>query len=286
MKLDLAISPCPNDTFIFYHLLQPDFLPGIDIELFLKDVEELNRCAIAERRHAITKLSYYALSAVLHDYRLLNSGGALGRGCGPLLLSSQPFRPDELRRYAAVHPRFLIPGRWTTANLLLRSYLQYAGLEPERFEFIPLRYDRIIERLQSGEDHFGVIIHEERFTHTKAGLYAIVDLGEFWERETGLPIPLGGIAVRRDIEEESVARIESGIRESLRLARANPERVRDFIRDHARSLDDEVIAAHIALYVNEFSYDLGEEGRRAVEKLFEYARKADPEHTHSVHTLW
>lgn len=276
LKLDLAISPCPNDTFIFHHLLRPNFLPGLEFEPFLEDVEELNRRAIEERRHQITKLSYYALAAVTNDYRILKSGGALGRGCGPLLLSSQPLGPNELPQRAAGHPRFLIPGRWTTANLLLRSYLQHAGLEPECFEFLPLRYDRIIKRLRDGEDHFGVIIHEERFTFEQAGLHAVVDLGDFWERETGLPIPLGGIAIRRDVDGGLTERIEGGIRESLRRARANPESTGDFVRRHAQSLDDDVIAAHIGLYVNDFSLDLGEEGRRAVERLFSVARATDP----------
>ncbi|MEQ9364026.1 MAG: 1,4-dihydroxy-6-naphthoate synthase [Leptospirales bacterium] len=273
--IDLAISPCPNDTFIFHHLSRNGAeLLGAPVRLEFADVEELNRRAIQERRHAVTKLSFYAMSQLGDHYQMLGNGGALGRGCGPLLITNQkgPVEPQDIRRV-------LIPGRYTTANLLTHLFFADLGLSPDEIqsiEFEAVRYEQILPALREGRADFGVIIHEERFTFERAGLFAVRDLGAWWEDTTGLPIPLGCIAARKDVIAGglSAETIEAAIRSSLAHAYAHPEAGREFIKTHAQALEDEVIAAHIDLYVNDFSRDLGEDGRRAVTELFRRAALA------------
>lgn len=278
-ELDLAISPCPNDTFIFHHLIEnSQTLLGAPLRLELADVEELNRRAIQEQRHAITKLSFFAMSRLRDHYEMLGNGGALGRGCGPLLITnrartdSPPVNPREIRRV-------LIPGRYTTANLLTHLYFADQGLSADEIngiEFEATRYEQILPALREGRADFGVIIHEERFTFERAGLSAVRDLGEWWEQATGLPIPLGCIAVRKDIVAAglSAAKIEAAIRASLDRAYAYPNEGGAFIKEHAQALEDEVIAAHIELYVNQFSRDTGPDGQRAIQELFRRADRA------------
>lgn len=270
VKLELAISPCPNDTFTFHHLIQSG-LDGHVLDLVLADVEELNRRAIEEQCYAISKLSFYTLLKLRKHYNLLSVGAALGRGCGPLLITGKKGADwDQVRRAG----RILIPGRWTTANLLLHLFLSDLGLSLADLEFVPERYDRILAQLKTGEEQFGVIIHEERFTFQQQGLIAMQDLGSWWEEQTGLPIPLGGIGLRRDFSESFQTTLEEKIRLSLQMAWQQPGNAREFIRENAQSLEEEVIQAHIALYVNEYSENLGAEGLRAVAELERRMEKA------------
>ena len=254
--LTLGYSPCPNDTFIFHaltHGLVP--IPGLAVHERLEDVETLNRLALAGTLD-LTKISYHALGHLRGRYALLRSGGALGRGCGPLVVAPAPATMAELRGR-----RIAIPGELTTANLLLQLCGDGYGA------VVPMPFDRIMAALHEGEVDAGVIIHESRFTYRAAGFHAVQDLGAWWETETGLPIPLGGILARRDLGAATIHTVDRAIRASLEYARAHPAAARAYIRAHARELDAAVIDAHIALYVNDFSLDLGQEGIRAVETL-------------------
>lgn len=250
--LSIAYSSCPNDTFIFYALIH-GLVGGPPLaEPVLEDVETLNRCAITDR-FDITKLSFAAYGHVRDRYRLLLSGAALGRGCGPLLIGRQGESFDPAAATVA------IPGRLTTAAMLLRLYA------PEAVKLRVLRFDRIIPALLGKEVDAGVIIHESRFTYRQHPLSLIRDLGSWWEESTGHPIPLGGIAARRDLGEEVITGIDRAIRASVLWARAHREECLPYIRRHAQEMDPVVIRQHIALYVNEFSIDLGAEGVAAVE---------------------
>ena len=252
----LGYSPCPNDTFIF-HALTHGLVPtaGYSVNERLEDVEALNRLALAGVLD-FTKVSYHALGHLRDRYALLRSGGALGRGCGPLVIARQP-----LHMPALCGKKIAIPGTLTTANLLLQLYGEgYA-------EVVAMPFDRIMPALCAGEAEAGVIIHESRFTYQAQGFHAVLDLGAWWEGETGLPIPLGGILARRDLGPATMRTIDAAIRASLEHARHHPAAARAYIRAHAQELDDAVIDAHIALYVNDFSLDLGDEGIRAVETL-------------------
>jgi len=260
--LDLGFSPCPNDTFIF-HALVHGLVPNAPrVRARLEDVETLNQLA----RKAVlelTKISYHAFGHLRRDYLLLRSGGALGRGCGPLLVSRPGTDLEEL--YAKP---VAIPGELTTANLLLRLF------EPRLERTLAMPFDRIMPAIETGEVAGGVIIHESRFTYPDHGLVSLVDLGQWWEEETGCPIPLGGILARRDLDSDLVTRVENAIRTSVDLAFSDPNRPRDYIRAHAQELNDSVIDQHIGLYVNDFSRDLGAEGEKAVRVLLERAEQA------------
>lgn len=254
--LTLGYSPCPNDTFIF-HALVHGLVPtaGFTVRERLEDVETLNRLALAGVLD-LTKVSCHALGHLRQHYVLLHSGGALGRGCGPLVIARQPTGMAALRGR-----RIAIPGTLTTANLLLQ--LSGEGYD----QVVPMPFDQIMPALRSGTVEAGVIIHESRFTYRDAGFHAVQDLGAWWEAETGLPIPLGGILARRDLGAATIAAVDAAIRASLEHARSTPGVARAYIRAHAQELDDAVIDAHIALYVNDFSLDLGTAGRHAVETL-------------------
>lgn len=255
-RLTLGYSPCPNDTYIFYALVHGRVaLEGIDIVERLEDVETLNRLAM-DAVLDLTKISYHALGHLRREYCLLRSGGALGRGCGPLVIAPRPTTMAALRG-----ARIAIPGRLTTANLLLQ--LHGAGYE----DVLVLPFDQIMDALRDGRADAGVIIHESRFTYLDRGFVEVCDLGAWWEAETGLPIPLGGILARRDLGAELVAEVDAALRASLDYARANPSEPRQYIRRHAQELSDAVTDRHIGLYVNDFSRDLGDEGVRAVEAL-------------------
>jgi 1,4-dihydroxy-6-naphthoate synthase len=263
----LAYSPCPNDTYIFAALTNGLLAGAPAVSVALEDVEALNHAA-REGRFELTKVSYGAIPYLLERYRILRAGGALGRGCGPLLIA----RPDAegVPSLAALprRARIAIPGRLTTAYLLLRLAL---GYEPE---IVELRFDRIVSAVARGEVDAGLIIHESRFTYAQSGLASIVDLGDWWERQAGLPIPLGAILVRRDVAGADALRLNAAIRESLAFALRDGAAVAPYVREHAFEMDDDVMRAHIALYVNDYSDDVGDTGIAAVRELFARAAKA------------
>jgi 1,4-dihydroxy-6-naphthoate synthase len=259
----LAYSPCPNDTYIFAALTN-GLLDGEApaVKVVLDDVEALNNAARAGR-FELTKVSYGAIPYLLDRYRILRAGGALGRGCGPLVIA----RPGgEGSAQLDADMVFAIPGRLTTAFALLRLAL---GREPKTVE---MRFDRIVDAVKSGDVDAGLIIHESRFTYQQAGLVSLLDLGEWWERETGNPIPLGAILVRRDLSDDEARAIDDAIRRSLRFAREREGEIIEYVRAHAFEMNDDVMRAHIGLYVNEYSDDVGAAGIAAVEDLF--AREA------------
>lgn len=260
--ITIGFSPCPNDTFIFHALVHGLVeTGGLAFEPRLEDVETLNRRALA-RELDVTKVSYGALPYLLDDYALLRSGGALGRGCGPLLVARDSPIIDPLPR-----ARIAIPGHMTTANLLLRLF------EPDARPGIEMSYDEIMPAVARGEVDAGLIIHESRFTYQEHGLVAIVDLGEWWERTTGAPIPLGGIVARRELRQD-IPLIDRAIRESVEYAFAHPDASADFVERHAQELSDTVRRSHISLYVNASSIDVGAEGELAVGQLMHRARTA------------
>ena len=256
--ISLGFSPCPNDTFLFYalvHGLIPDVPP---VNVLLADVESLNERA-RRRGLDVTKISYGAVPWLLEDYVLLRSGSAVGRGCGPLVVAREPGRLDDVRGPIA------IPGERTTAYLLLR--LRAPQLGP----FRPMPFDQIPRDVAAGEVAAGLIIHETRFTYAKQGLHALADLGEWWETWTGLPIPLGGILARRDAD---IALWQRAIRQSVEWAFANPAATRGYVKQHSQELEDDVIDAHIKLYVTDFTRDIGDEGEAAVRALLDRAAQA------------
>jgi 1,4-dihydroxy-6-naphthoate synthase len=261
--LTLGYSPCPNDTFIFDALVHGRIdTGGVRWTERLEDVETLNRLA----RQAVldvTKISYGALPYLLRDYVLLRSGGALGRGCGPLLVARQAIDPGALEG-----KRVAIPGRLTTANLLLRLFAPAGVVLEERI------YSDIMPAVERGEVDAGLIIHESRFTYPQHGLVKVVDLGEWWEQTTGLPIPLGGILARRSLGSDALWRIEDAVRRSVEHAFAHPSDSADYVRAHAQEMDEHVTRQHIDLYVNHFSVDLGDDGEAAVTELFRRGREA------------
>ena len=257
MNLTLGFSPCPNDTFVFHALVEGIVAaPGVDFTVRLEDVETLNRLA-REGVLDVTKASYGAIPYLLDDYVLLRSGGALGRGCGPLLVTRGEKSVAELEG-----GRIAIPGRMTTANLLLRLF------GPSLPEGAEMLYSEIMPAVARGEVDAGLIIHESRFTYPEHGLTCMVDLGEWWEGETGAPIPLGGIVARRSLGAERIRAIEEAIRRSVEHAFAHPADSDAYVRRHAQEMDAAVMRRHIDLYVNSFSVELGEEGERAVRELF------------------
>ncbi len=266
--LTLAYSPCPNDTYIFAAWTRGMLPDAEPVAVVLDDVEALNEAARGAR-FALTKVSYGAIPFLLRDYRILRAGGALGRGCGPLVVAkARPGGSVPALEDFDAHTRIAIPGTMTTAYLLLRLALRAP------IEIVPMRFDRIARAVASGEVEAGLIIHESRFTYRDSGLTAVVDLGEWWERETGRPIPLGAILARRDVATEAAQRIDATIRASLAYARANDARVAPYVREHAFEMNEDVMRAHIALYVNDYSIDLGDEGIAAIDNLFKLAAAA------------
>jgi 1,4-dihydroxy-6-naphthoate synthase len=261
VKLTFGFTPCPNDAFAFHALVHGLVPAPFEVEPVLLDIEELNRRAHGAELQ-LSKLSFGAAAAG-DRYRLLRSGAALGRGVGPLVVAREAGSLED-----AAAGRVAVPGRETTAFLLLR--LAAPGLG----EVVEVRYDRILEAVVAGEVDAGLIIHESRFTYGEHGLLAVADLGEWWEGETGLPVPLAGIFARTDLDPELVAEAEAAIRASVEYAFAHPEASRDYVRSLAHELSDEVCAAHIALYVNEHSVDVGDEGLAAIDRLLGRATAA------------
>jgi 1,4-dihydroxy-6-naphthoate synthase len=252
----LGFSPCPNDTFIFDALVNNKIdTEGLSFDTVLEDVQTLNRWAI-EGKLDITKLSYGVLPLVLDNYTVLNSGSALGKGVGPLLIANRQFSIDNLVEDQLI----AIPGENTTAHLLFS--LAYPKAKNKVF----LRYDEI-EQFVLANKGLGVIIHENRFTYQDKGLIKIIDLGDYWEKETNNPIPLGGIVIRRSYGIELQQKIDRLIRKSIEYAFGNYPELTDYIRIHSQEMSEDVMRKHIDLYVNNYSIDLGTEGKSAIHKL-------------------
>jgi 1,4-dihydroxy-6-naphthoate synthase len=255
--LTLGYSPCPNDTFLFYPLIHGSISGnGFRFVERLEDVETLNRLAMEETLD-ICKVSYHAFAYIRDRYILLRSGGAMGRGCGPLIVSKRLSVPGELKS-----KRIAVPGKFTTACLLLQLF------DPTLTEFIFLPFDEIMTAVQEDQADAGVIIHESRFTYQSCGLHKVLDLGEWWEKSTGLPLPLGGIAAKRSLGAATLAKLSAIVRTSVEYARNHPSETLGYVHSHSQEMSEEVCSSHIALYVNDFSLDPGPEGERAAELLF------------------
>jgi 1,4-dihydroxy-6-naphthoate synthase len=262
-EITIGFSPCPNDTFIFYGLLHGHV--GINntalAPAVLADVETLNAWALAGRLD-VTKLSFHALAHVLDEYVLLKSGGALGYGCGPLLVAARDVKRQQLPGL-----KIAIPGRYTTAAALLQQFV------PDCPRVIEMRFDAIMPAIVRGDVDCGVIIHESRFTYGKEGLRLVVDLGAWWEAETGGAIPLGCIAAKRSLGNRVVSRIEKAIGDSVRWAWAHQAQCLPYVKQQAQELEESVVLNHIGLYVNQYSENLGADGLAAVEVFLERGRQ-------------
>jgi len=262
MKLTLGFSPCPNDTFIFEAMVHGRVdTEGLEFDWFLADVEELNRRA-ADGSIDVTKMSFHAYVHTAEQFLILDAGSALGRSNGPLVISKRKIRSEELDEAVIA-----IPGKMTTANLLFSIFWPKATRKREYL------FSDIPEAVLSGKADAGLIIHETRFTYRSMGLSLVADTGFLWEETTGLPVPLGCIAVNRKIDEDTAAKVDRAIRRSIEYARTSPDESVDFIRKHARETEADVTREHIKLYVNSFSLSLGEEGRAAIRRLFAVARE-------------
>jgi 1,4-dihydroxy-6-naphthoate synthase len=261
-KLSIGFSSCPNDTFIFDAMIHKRIDTGeLSFAPKIGDVEELNRLAFKGELD-ITKLSYHAFAYLADQYQLLHAGSALGNNCGPLLIAREPLTEDQVNS-----GEIAIPGKYTTANFLLGLRFPQASRKRE------MLFSQIEDSVLKGEVAAGLIIHENRFTYQEKGLVKLVDLGEYWEQSTGFPIPLGGIAVRRSLPEEIKRAVNRILRQSVEYAFTRPEASAPFIREHAQEMDPKVMRAHIDLYVNDYSIDLGEKGRNAVNYLYAKAEE-------------
>ncbi|MBU3917443.1 1,4-dihydroxy-6-naphthoate synthase [bacterium] len=252
-KLSLGFSPCPNDTYIFDALIHGRIRHDFEFDLHIEDVETLNQLALNHQLD-ITKISIHAWFHVLDRYRLLSSGGALGRGCGPMIISKGRSKIES--------GRIALPGELTTASLLFKMAF------PGDFDLVQMPFEKIIPAIMDEEVDAGVIIHESRFTYRQSGLHCLLDLGKWWEDKTDCLIPLGGIIISDRIDVNVQYKIQELIRKSIQFVEKEPELANDFIQWNAQELDRQVIESHIGLYVNEFSKDLGPEGRRAVTTLY------------------
>lgn len=258
-KLKLSFSTCPNDTFMFHGLVSNKIDTEFEFETMLTDIEDLNKMAL-NHENDITKISFSALGNLLDEYVLLRSGAALGRGCGPVVVAKDK---EKFNNLSSV--KIAIPGINTTAALLIRLY---GGSD---LELVSMPFYEIMPSVEKGEVDLGVIIHEGRFTYENFGLIQCLDLGQWWEDYSGLPIPLGGIAAKRSLGKEVIKKIENKLSESIKSAFENPMESKEYIKKYAQEMDDKVIDEHIKLYVNNFSIDLGKEGEKAVKKLFNEA---------------
>ena len=266
MKLTLGFSPCPNDTFIFDALVNNEIdTGGIEFEVVLQDVETLNQGAL-EGKLDITKLSFPAFFRSLHQYTLLHAGSALGKGVGPLLITKDP----AITLDSIYNRSVAIPGLNTTANLLL----SYAF--PDAKNKKPMVFSEIENAVLSGETELGVIIHENRFTYQQKGLHKLIDLGEYWEKKINMPIPLGGIAINKRVERSAAIKINELIRQSVQFAFSNYPLIPSYVKQHSQEMDESVMKQHIDLYVNNYSIDLGSEGKKAIETMFEVYKNINP----------
>lgn len=258
MDVKLGFSPCPNDTFIFDALVNEKIdTEGINFITQLEDVQTLNQLAMASELD-VTKISYGVLPKILDKYEVLNSGSALGSGVGPLLIANENVSFDDVPEYTIG-----IPGENTTAHLLFSLAFPVAKNK------VFLRYDQIEDFVIGGEKQLGVIIHENRFTYAAKGLHKIVDLGNYWEKKTGYAIPLGGIVAKKSIDAKLVNKIDILIRKSIEYAFSNYPEIPDYVKEHSQEMDTNVMKQHIDLYVNEYSLDLGNTGKAAINKLLE-----------------
>jgi 1,4-dihydroxy-6-naphthoate synthase len=274
MKLSLGFSPCPNDTFIFDALVNNKIdTEGIEFDVVMEDVQTLNYWAL-EGKLAVTKLSYGVLPLVLKNYVVLNSGSALGKGVGPLLIRNEKFKNQNIEDCTIA-----IPGENTTAHLLFS--LAYLNAKNKIF----LRYDEIENFVLEGKG-LGVIIHENRFTYAEKGLHKIIDLGDYWEKETDNAIPLGGIVIKRDIASETQQKVDRLIKKSIEFAFANYPELNDYIRSHSQEMSEDVMRKHIDLYVNNYSINLGEQGKKAVAKILMVYQNLHPENTASLNDVF
>ncbi|MGB9715295.1 MAG: menaquinone biosynthesis family protein [Thermodesulfovibrionales bacterium] len=266
----LGYSPCPNDTFLFYAIANKKIdTRGLNFKEVLLDVETLNQMALRSELD-ITKTSYHALGYLLENYCLLRSGGAIGKNCGPLIVSKKDFDVQDLNK-----KKIAIPGRLTTANLLLQLFISESNIPNPLFpQFIEIPFHKIMDSVVKGEVDVGLVIHEGRFTYPSYGLKKIIDLGEWWEKNTGLPLPLGCIIAKRNIGKDIIKKIESVIRKSIEYSLNNRNESRSYIKQYAQELEDNVIEQHINLYVNEYSLDIKEEGLLAVKELLRKAELA------------
>ena len=261
-KISLGFSPCPNDTFIFdamvHHKIDTE---GLDFDVIMADVEELNRMAF-HNELMMTKISFNAFSKLSESYLLLDGGAALGKNCGPLIVAKRPFPISDLKEKSMA-----IPGENTTANLLVSIAF------PEIKNKKALLFSEIEQAVLDEKFDCGLVIHESRFTFQEKGLHKIIDLGEFWEEKTHSPIPLGGIIALRNLPIELLHKLNRVLKKSVEFAMQNPKSGLGFIRCNAQEMSEEVMYKHIDLYVNDFSKNLGIEGKNAVKILFEEGRK-------------
>lgn len=267
MKLTLGFSPCPNDTFIFEALVNHKFdAEGFEFDVHLEDVQTLNQWAM-EGKLDVTKVSYGVLPFINKDYYVMSSGGAIGNGCGPLLISKGNVTEDEIN-----NSTIAIPGENTTAHLLFS--LAYPNAKNKVFKV----FNEIEPFVQQGNG-LGVIIHENRFTYEDKGLHKVVDLGDFWEQKTGSPIPLGGIVGKRSLELPTLKKLDSLIRHSIEHAYVNKykDQLPEYVTEHAQEMSEDVMLQHISLYVNSFSFKLGKTGRDAVRNLMKVFKEQHPE---------
>ncbi len=257
MKLTFGFSPCPNDTFMFEPIVNKKIdTKGYEFEFIMEDVEYLNKAALNHQTD-ITKLSFNAFTQLVHQYQLLHSGSALGNNCGPLLIATKSYDINDVNDLTIA-----IPGYNTTAYLLLKHAFPHVNKMKEMI------FSDIEESVISGEVNAGLIIHENRFTYQDKGLMKILDLGEYWEQTTGSPIPLGGIAIKRDLSPKIKSDINQILYDSVFYAFQNPMSGWDFIKQHAQEMSDDVIKSHIQLYVNHESQMLSNNGKKAIELLF------------------
>ncbi len=267
----LGYSPCPNDTFLFYALVNKRIdTEGLNFKEVLLDVETLNQMALRSELD-ITKTSYHAFGHLLEDYCLLRSGGAIGRNCGPIIVSKRAFDVHDL-----YDKKIAIPGRLTTANLLLQLFIfenkpSNTSLLPY---FIEMPFHKIMDAVVKEEVDAGLVIHEGRFTYHSYGLKKVMDMGEWWEKNTGLPLPLGCIIAKRNLGKDIIKRVDLIIRKSIEYSLDNRKESRSYIKQYSQELEDKVIEQHINLYVNDFSLDIKEEGLLAVKELFRKAESA------------
>ena len=267
-SLTIGFSPCPNDTFIFDALVHGKIdTEGLEFDVYLGDVEDLNQKAFHQELD-ITKISYHAFGHLTNDYVLLDTGSALGKGCGPILVkSSKDCLPELVEGNNLSNLKIAIPGKFTTANFLLSI------AHPEAKNKVEMLFSNIEKAVLNNDVDAGLLIHENRFTYQDRGLEKIIDLGEYWEKTTGALIPLGGIIIKRNLPAEIIKKVNRLLRKSIEYAFDNPESPLTYMQENAQEMDKKVMMQHVELYVNKYSLDLGGEGRNAITQMFNLAQQ-------------